>query len=230
MQIYRMCCIKSIEGVLLIHFCACLITALPGEYSGSATVGVSLCYLNTMLLCFSAQKSEPNKFWGRRLFVIHRLCQVLMACCASWVENQREKSARKRKHKMRISYLKKCFNTSNCKEKEQEWGWQEGEREEEEGTREEKKRDEIRLPYGCSCRTTTFQHTSWECVRGRAGEISERCKKWFHFIRMPVVLWSAMSLATSLATMYWAEQAQWNIILPDMDSNVYNAIHILLHI
>lgn len=46
---------------------------------------------------------------------------------------------------MRISYLKKCFNTSNCKEKEQEWGWQEGEREEVEGMREEKK--EMKLDY-----------------------------------------------------------------------------------
>lgn len=29
---------------------------------------VSLCYLNTMLLCFAEQDPEPNEIWGRRLF------------------------------------------------------------------------------------------------------------------------------------------------------------------
>lgn len=73
----------------------------------------------TQCYCVSASRilSQIN-FEDADCSMINTLCQVLMARCAIWVENQR----REGKHEMRLSYLKKHFSTSNCKEKERNRG------------------------------------------------------------------------------------------------------------
>lgn len=125
----------------------CVLCISDGGCTGGSAVGVlprvSLCYLNTMLLCFcrAGEATSQINFEDADCFVIHTLCQVLMACCVFMVgkekKNQREESTGVKKAKWeRVSYLKKHFNTSNCKE-----GGREGDKR---GERE----IEIRLPKG----------------------------------------------------------------------------------
>lgn len=136
-------------------------------YQGSA-VGVlprmSLCYLNTMLLCFSEEESEPNKFWGRRLFRdTHTVPSADgMLCFMSW--KSVEKSTREGKHGMSLSYLKKHFNTSNCKER----GRKRGETEERgRNKREWEKKKRLKLDYHrVQLQNNDFpRHFTGECVR-----------------------------------------------------------------
>ena len=83
-------------------------------YQGSA-VGVlprvSLCYLNTMLLCFSEQDPEPNKFWGRRLFRdTHTVPSADgMLCFMGW--KSEEESTRRGKHEIRVSLTLRSTST-----------------------------------------------------------------------------------------------------------------------
>lgn len=91
-----------------------------------------------------------------------------MACCVLWVENQRKKVVEregekktKKKHQTSVSYLKKHFSTSNCKEKEQRKG--RGETEERGGNKRERKKKLV------DCRAQLqnnnfLRHLTGECV------------------------------------------------------------------
>lgn len=87
MEMYHICCIIPIESVLLIQFCTLLIMALQWEcYPECLFVILTQCY------CVSASRILSQiKFEDADCFVIHTLCQVVMACCVLWVENQMKK-------------------------------------------------------------------------------------------------------------------------------------------
>lgn len=146
-----------------------------------------LFVISTQCHCVSASRlpSQIN-FEDADCFVIHTPCQVQIACCVLWLENQRWRKTQNES----LSYLKKHFNTSNCKRKGERrgrgwWGWKEG------GVTRRRK-SEMRLLKWHSRRKTTFQDTSQRNVWGRISD--------FEVLKFTVKIQTSAALITLRVT------------------------------
>lgn len=126
---------QSVTYWLLFQLCA---FSDPGINGGVRWECYPECLfvISTQCHCVSASRlpSQIN-FEDADCFVIHTPCQVQIACCVLWLENQRWRKTRNES----LSYLKKHFNTSNCKRKRGEKGGGVGGVEKGRGDKEEKK-------------------------------------------------------------------------------------------
>lgn len=145
-----------------------------------------LFVISTQCHCVSASRlpSQIN-FEDADCFVIHTPCQVQIACCVLWLENQRWRKTRNES----LSYLKKHFNTSNCKRKgEKGGGGGDGKREGWQGG----EKSEMRLLKRHSRRKTTFQDTSQRNVWRRISD--------FEVLKFTVKIQSSAALITLTVT------------------------------
>lgn len=127
----------------------------------------------TQCYCVSVSgiRSQIN-FEDADCFVIRTLCQVLMACCVLWVENQEEESTRERERERKKNTKRVSLTLRSTSARQTAKRGERGERqrrEREGGTRVGEREERLKLDY--HCRTTTFQTASKRRTRGRTGEI-----------------------------------------------------------
>lgn len=150
---YYTCCIIPIFSILLAAD-SLLCILWSWLYQGS-TVGVlypeCLFVILTQCYCVSVSgiRSQIN-FEDADCFVIRTLCQVLMACCVLWVENQEEESTRERererkKNTKRVSLTLRSTSARQTAKRGERGERQRRERGRNKGWRERRK-IEIRLP------------------------------------------------------------------------------------